>query len=88
MTPEETTSPYTAVGAAAAETAAMNGTARAQPAGEDLASKVLRDTTLTLRAVEEIDTRLAAVQIELAVCIGLCLLLVALAGAQIKASMK
>jgi hypothetical protein len=85
MTPDETTSPYNPVGEASA---AMNGTARAQPAGEDLASKVLRDTTLTLRAVEEIDARLAAVQIELAIAIGLSLLLVALAGAQLKAALK
>lgn len=78
---DETTTPP-------ATDAALNGTIRAQAAGEDLASKVMRDVTLTLRAVEEIDTRLAAIQIELGIAIGLCLLLVALAGAQLKAAIK
>lgn len=44
---------------------------------EDLATLVLRDVTLTLRAVEEIDTRLGAIEIELMLLIGLSLLAVA-----------
>lgn len=46
-------------------------------AGEELERAISRDVKLTLRAIEELDMRLTAVQTELLIC-GLSLLLVAL----------
>jgi hypothetical protein len=85
---EPVTAEQLANGATPAPAAEAAPPRQQQPAGEDLAAKVLRDSTLTLRVAEEIDTRLTAMQIELAVCIGLLLLLAALAGAQLKASAR
>lgn len=66
----------------------MNGSAPAsepQEPPERLEDRIAREVTLTWRAVEEIDMRLATIQIEVAILVGLTLLALA---AQILAARK
>lgn len=56
--------------------ASLNGN-HSHPADETLASEVLRESALTLRAVESIENQLELVQVELALLVGIALITLA-----------